>query len=621
MQKFGPEHLLKLVSAAYPGLITYIDFEYRYQFANEKYQSWFGIKPEDIKGKLVIEVIGEDFHQRKEFMDRALKGEKVSFEATLHPKELGPRIVEQVYDPDYDENGKVRGFIAMAHDVTDQRTAEKSARENEARFQSLTEVMPQLVWVTDGEGKAIYFNENWPRATGTTLKENLGNGWLNVLHPEDRINTLLNWNETLQLKNNEAAEYRLRMADGSYRWHVSRAIPIRDENNVIVRWVGTTTDIEAQKIARDVALSEKRKMYSLFEQAPVAIVVLMGPDHILEMVNEPARIYFPKKPAVGMTLVEAIPELEPQGFIEILNEVYNSGNGIFLPARAIQLKNEQGVITEIFADLFYEPIKDDNGLTTGIINMCVEVTEQVKARRFAEEKEHKLEEALIARDQFLSIASHELKTPLTSLKLQAQLTLRNLSMNKTIPPERQTSMAQQTSDLVGRLTRLIDDMLDVSRIRTGKLKLEKSRQELNDIVREVVFRMSVIFEAAGIPIPTIKGSENISGEWDRFRLEQVIGNLLTNAIRYGRGNPVEIKIEQKNSKALLSVKDKGYGIAEEDLTRIFGRFERAINSAEVSGLGLGLFISKEIVESHGGKIWVESDEGEGSTFYVELPIN
>ena len=322
-----------------------------------------------------------------------------------------------------------------------------------------------------------------------------------------------------------------------------------------------------------------------------------------------------------MTLVEAVPEFEPQGFIEVLNEVYNSGKGIFLPAKAIQLKNEDGVITEIFADLFYEPIKDDNGLTTGIINMCVEVTEQVKARRFAEEKEHKLEEALIARDQFLSIASHELKTPLTSLKLQAQLTLRNLSLNKTITPERQVSMAQQTSDLVGRLTRLIDDMLDVSRIRTGKLKLEKAPQELNDIVREVVFRMSVLFEAAGIPIPTIKASENIEGEWDRFRLEQVIGNLLTNAIRYGRGNPVEIKIEQKNSKGVLSVKDKGYGIAQGDQTRIFGRFERAINSAEVSGLGLGLFISKEIVESHGGRIWVESDEGEGSTFYVELPIN
>lgn len=621
MRKFGSDHMLKLISAAYPGLITYIDSSYRYHFANDKYHHWFGISPEAMKGRHVAEVIGhEGFLYRKPYMDRALKGEKVTFEATINSIDFGTRIMEQLYDPDYDEDGNVVGFIAMAHDVTEHRNVEKSARENEARFRSLTEVMPQLVWVADGEGKVIYFNENWPRVTGTTLKENLGNGWLNVLHPEDRINTLLNWNETLQMKNNSAAEYRLRMADGTYRWHVSRAIPIKDDQDKIVRWVGTTTDIEDQKLARDLALYEKQQMYTLFEQAPVAIVVLLGPEYHLELVNEPARKFFPNRTVLGERLADVLPELETQGIIAMLDEIYNTGKGTFLSSRSIQLIKENGSIDEIFADLFYEPIKDANGLVTGILNMCVEVTEQVKARRFAEEKEHKLEEALISRDQFLSIASHELKTPLTSLKLQAQLTLRSLELNRPITLERQISMANQTSDLVGRLTRLIDDMLDVSRIRTGKLKLDKSEHDLGDIVREVVFRMSILFEAAGIPVPSIKVKDQLIGEWDRFRLEQVIGNLLTNAIRYGRGSPVRITLARDDAKAILSVKDEGYGIGEEDLTRIFGRFERAINSAEVSGLGLGLFISKEIVESHGGKIWVESERGKGSTFYVELPI-
>lgn len=620
MQKFGAEHILKLFSAAYPGLVTYIDSNYLYRFANEKFESWFGVSPGKISGKHVAEVIGQDeFLKRKGYIDRVLKGEKVTFEATLQSGE-GQRIVEQIYNPDFDENGKIIGFIAMARDVTDQRNTEKLARENEARFRSLTEVMPQLVWVADGEGKVIYFNENWPRVTGTTLKDNLGNGWLNVLHPEDRIKTLLNWNETLQLKDPSAAEYRIRMADGTYRWHVSRAIPIKDDNDVIVRWVGTTTDIEDQKHARDLALSEKKKMYSLFEQAPVAIAVFMGPDHTIELINEPARKFSGNRTKVGASLKELLPELEDQGFIALLDEIYNSGEGNFFPARCIQLNNEEGVLTEIFVDLFYQPIKDENGLTTGILNMIVDVSDQVKALRYAEEKEHKLEEALVARDQFLSIASHELKTPLTSLKLQAQLTLRSLELNRPITHERHIFMAHQTSDLVGRLTRLIDDMLDVSRIKTGKLKLDKSEHDLGDIVREVVFRMSVLFEAAGIPIPSIKAQETILGEWDRFRLEQVIGNLLTNAIRYGQGNPVEISLSKINSNALILVKDQGYGIAEADQTRIFGRFERAINSAEVSGLGLGLFISKEIVESHGGKIWVESTKGEGSTFFVQLPI-
>ena len=231
-----------------------------------------------------------------------------------------------------------------------------------------------------------------------------------------------------------------------------------------------------------------------------------------------------------------------------------------------------------------------------------------------------LNKALKSRDQFLSIASHELKTPLTSLKLQSQLTLRMLEKSSEIPVERQKQQAHQQSDLVTKLTRLIDDMLDVSRIRTGKLNLEKSEHEIGDVVREVVFRMELLFEAAGIPLPAINVEAKMFGFWDRFRLEQVIGNLLTNAIRYGKGKPIEILIEKKGKMASVSVTDQGYGIDKVDSERIFGRFERASHSAEVSGLGLGLFISKEIIESHAGRIYVTSHLGRGSTFTFEIPI-
>lgn len=121
-------------------------------------------------------------------------------------------------------------------------------------------------------------------------------------------------------------------------------------------------------------------------------------------------------------------------------------------------------------------------------------------------------------------------------------------------------------------------------------------------------------------IPSISVEEKIYSSCDRFRLEQVMGNLLTNAIRYGRGKPIEIRIVKEVDKVLISVKDYGYGIASEDLKRIFDRFERAINYSEVSGMGLGLFISKEIIEAHGGKIWVESELEKGSTFYISIPL-
>ncbi|WP_408098642.1 PAS domain-containing protein [Peredibacter sp. HCB2-198] len=614
MHSFTSDHLIGLISAGFQGLIAYLDKDFKYHFVNDYYKDWFGKSPTDYIGKNAMEVIGRDaFAERLPYIERVLRGEKLKFFSFLPHNSLGRREVEQIYHPDFKEDGSVRGFIVMARDITDQRKAERLAHENEARFRSLTEVMPQIVWITDAEGKAIFFNNNLARITNTYLDDNMGNGWVNVLHPEDRMNAILQWSEAIKNGSPYEADYRIRMADGSYRWHVARGIPIKNEKGRVERWAGTTTDIEDQKNARVLADKERARIYSLFMQAPVLIAVMTGPDHVFEMINPAGLKSLGGKQVLGMPLKDALPELIPQGFVKLMDEIYFSGKGLFFPAREIQIISPSGEKIESYQDLFYEPIKDENGLTTGILTMAVDVTEQVKALK-------NMEEALKARDQFLSIASHELKTPLTSLKLQSQLTLRMLEKNTEIPVERQKQQATQQSDLVTKLTRLIDDMLDVSRIRTGKLNLEKSRQEIGDVVREVVFRMGLLFEAAGIPLPVIKVTDKLSGHWDRFRLEQVIGNLLTNAIRYGKGKPIEIRIEKKGSYASVSVTDQGYGVDKKDLERIFGRFERASHSAEVSGLGLGLFISKEIIESHRGRIFVTSTLGHGSTFTFEIPV-
>ena len=859
MIRLRAQHLLKLTSEAYPGLISYIDKDFRYQFASPKYLDWFGMDPESLIGRTVPEVIGADFFiQRKHHMDQALRGHKETFIGTINHRTLGMRDIEQIYQPDLDEDGTILGFIAMAYDITEERKAQRLATENEARFRSLTEVIPQLVWISDAEGKMTFFNHHWPRVTNTKMEDNLGHGWINVIHHEDRVSTLLSWREALKGGSLFETEYRILMGDGKYRWHMARGLPIRNELGEIDHWVGTTTDIEAQKTAKEVAVAERKKIYSLFMQAPVVILVMSGPDHVVELLNPVGLKYVGARQIIGRSIRESVPELAEQGLIDLIDEIYYSGQGRSIKAQPLKLKQGQKLEHVGYFDLFYEPIRDDNGLTTGILCMAMNVSEQVEALRRAEEseelfrtyaesmpqmafildaggestylnhrwfeyagpdfkwediyhpedyvtvvdrwktcltagkpfegefrlqrkdgsyrwhlsravplkdskgnilqwvgtctdihdqkeiesvqarllqvldsstdfigmadvngkamylnrsgremigldqdmdishlkitdfffpediaevsevimpttleegkwvgdfrfrhfrtgeerwvhynsfkthddktgeftgfatvsrdltdikqKERSLEEALKARDQFLSIASHELKTPLTSLKLQAQLTLRSLEASKDISPDKQVTLARQTNDLVGRLNRLIDDMLDVSRIKTGKLQLDNSEQELGNIVREVVLRMSLLFEAAGLSLPSITVPEKLIGDWDRFRLEQVIGNLLTNAIRYGQGKPIEIKAVRTSDRALLSVTDHGYGIHQKDLERIFGRFERAINSSEVSGLGLGLFISKEIIESQGGRVWVESELGQGSTFYVELPL-
>jgi signal transduction histidine kinase len=235
--------------------------------------------------------------------------------------------------------------------------------------------------------------------------------------------------------------------------------------------------------------------------------------------------------------------------------------------------------------------------------------------------ERKLEQAVQARDEFLSVASHELNTPLTSLKLQVQSLTRALARGdlSALMPENMSRTIERTDRQLRRLSRLVSDLLDVSRVNANKLTLDLGRVELRGLVEDVVDRMSGEFTREGVRLEVAAGRE-VTGLWDRGRLEQVLLNLLSNALKYGVGRPVRIEVSAEGERARLSVKDQGLGLREEDHSRIFKRFERAISANEASGLGLGLYIAREIAQAHGGDISVESRLGEGSTFTVSLPL-
>jgi two-component system OmpR family sensor kinase len=253
--------------------------------------------------------------------------------------------------------------------------------------------------------------------------------------------------------------------------------------------------------------------------------------------------------------------------------------------------------------------------------------QMIIAKIIAREKERLLEkekEHVVARDDFLSIASHELKTPLTSLKLQAQVMMRAINRKDPLAfsPEKVTQLIRQIDSQTTRLTRLVDDMLDISRIRTGRLKMVTEEVEITDIVNEVVERLNQLFMDSIGELPNVQMNEKMKGEWDRFRIEQVLVNLLTNAIRYGNKKPITINVTKENNFAKICVIDQGIGIAKENAEKIFDRFERAgMSASEVSGLGLGLFITNQIVKAHGGSIAVDSELDKGSTFTVFLPLS
>lgn len=237
------------------------------------------------------------------------------------------------------------------------------------------------------------------------------------------------------------------------------------------------------------------------------------------------------------------------------------------------------------------------------------------------ENEEALKEALFYRDEFLSIASHELKTPLTSLKLNCQIFKRYSEKNglDAYNQERVDRLVSTTDQQVSRLVRLVDDMLDISRIRTGQLSFTKEEINLSKLLQEVLERLSPQFLEYKSGIPHVEIVKSIRMMGDRLRIEQVISNLISNALKYGRGNPIEVKLTKHDKFAKLSVSDRGIGIAPEFIDKVFLRFQRAVPASEVSGLGLGLYIAKQIVEAHDGVISLESKLNEGSTFNVEFP--
>lgn len=250
--------------------------------------------------------------------------------------------------------------------------------------------------------------------------------------------------------------------------------------------------------------------------------------------------------------------------------------------------------------------------TRKFIGYAIDLTKQKQI-------EKELQEAVRSRDEFLSIASHELKTPLTSLLMQVHI-LKHTGLihgTKVLTEPKFIEKLDSIQKQVGRLGALVESLLDVSRVRGDRMALLPARAELRALTSEILERFSEDARQAGVEFK-FSARAPIEGVWDRLRVEQVISNLISNAIKYGRGRPVHVGLSANASTALIQVRDQGIGIEEKDRLRVFERFERAASS-NYGGLGLGLYITHKIVARHGGRIWVESEPGRGSTFFVELP--
>jgi signal transduction histidine kinase len=239
---------------------------------------------------------------------------------------------------------------------------------------------------------------------------------------------------------------------------------------------------------------------------------------------------------------------------------------------------------------------------------------------YERDSEAEVKRALAVRDGFLEIASHELLTPITSMKLQLQGVMRALSRGGTdsLPDHRMHRALSVVNRQTGRLSDIVEELFDASTLAKGRLPLRPERFDLTSLVLEVVERYTEQLHQAGCTLE-FEAPEPIFGVWDRRRIDEAVFNLLSNAIKFGAGQPIRVEVTACAEMARLIVQDHGIGIAPEHHGRVFDRFETAADEASV-GFGLGLYIARSIVENHGGTIRVQSELGLGSTFTVELPV-
>jgi PAS domain S-box-containing protein len=275
--------------------------------------------------------------------------------------------------------------------------------------------------------------------------------------------------------------------------------------------------------------------------------------------------------------------------------------------------------TTFWADVVVTALRDGAGELLGFAKVTRDMSERVAAER-ERVRLARAEEATRARDQFLAIASHELRTPITALGLQAEALVR-LGRRSPATPLSELGPRLETLQRQGvRLAHLVQALLDVTQLTAGRLALHRRPVDLAAVVREAMERWRDALTRAGCALDLRVGT-SLPGEWDRLRLEQVIDNLVANAVKFGAGHPVEVSAQAgaEDGSVRLEVCDHGIGISPEDQRRIFDRFERAVPASHYGGMGLGLWIVRNIVQAHGGDIRVESQPGKGSRFEVTLP--
>ena len=374
--------------------------------------------------------------------------------------------------------------------------------------------------------------------------------------------------------------------------------------------------VEAQLLRaeiRTVQGAHDRQLADMFRHAPVAIAMLRGPDHTFQNANAAYAAMIGRRDLAGRRLLDAVPELIEQGIGELLYHVYGSGEPYAADSRRMVLnRGPAGAPEHAYFNFVYQPLRNAAGQIDGVAVIAVEVTELARARNDAEESN-------LAKDHFLAVLGHELRNPLAPILTAVRLLELKGPQDPYLEKLRQTIARQAT-----QLSTLVEDLLDVARIMTGKLRLEKRTVDVGVLATQAIETCSPAIERRRHTVAISLPDAPVYVEADSARISQVLCNLLNNAAKFmHEGGRIELSVAEQDGAALVRVRDQGVGIPSHMLERIFERFVQAdaLNDNRSGGLGIGLSLVKTLVELHGGTVVARSDgPGTGSEFTVRMPV-
>jgi PAS domain S-box-containing protein len=581
-----------------------------------------------IKGYAAQEVLGKSIsifytpedlaHGKPQALLNAAKAEGRVEDEGWRVRKNGSRFWADVVITSVREaNGQLHGFVKVTRDLTSRKEAEEKLRRSEASLAATLYSIGDAVLAADEDARVTRVNPVAERLTGWFEREAIGHPIaevFNIINEQTRaraanpVTRVLAEGVVVGLANHTSLISR----DGTERPIADSGAPIRDPS-------GATRG--AVLVFRDVT-QERRAEHALrLSEEKLRLMIASVSDYALYMLDPTGRVASWNPGAERIKGYRA-DEILGQHFSRFFPaEDVAAGK----PARELELAERQGRFEEegwrirkdgsrFWANVILTPVRDLSNELIGFVKTTRDLTEQ---RKMDEERLRlaQAQEAIRLRDDFLSIASHELRTPLTALLLQIR------GLREHVGPGDDTLLqkADRAARSGDRLAQLIETLLDVSRIATGRLELDLDDFDLVEAAREVTdrFRDSAASAQSSLSIET---DSAIVGRWDRLRIEQILTNLIANSIKYAAGSAIQVSAVREGGQAVLRVRDGGPGIPETDIPRIFDRFERAASSHHYGGMGLGLYVVRQIAEAHGGTIVASNAPDGGACLTVRLPL-